>query len=697
MSIRKKILLSIVLSVTVVLICAVGIVYWQNKEAAIKNFAEESSEQLRLAGNYMSLLMGDARAVTQALSGFDIMRESLGRITSYADRTESFKTDMSSVSDYEKEICHVFNAFTTAFPAYEILYLGTSDGGFVLMPDNNLPAHYDSRDRVWFKDAMKTPDKTIMTEAYLSVTGDLVYTLAHSVRDKKGTLIGAVCIDIVLNGLTEYLSKLHVGEDGQVFLTDDQGTVLYNTFDSKLNMKKIRELGIPALAQMQNMRSGIKELETPWGKDFGTAHVTPEGWHLMTFVSKDHLMEDTMDMLRLMILVGVILVILLFVFGFCLSRTIARPVAMLVDAAQGIAQGNFKAMPQGKAFSGELKRLHSSMTTMVEQLESLVLHSNAREQDAEEALKKARQALDEAEEAKRMAENARREGVLQTAKRLDSIVATLGRTGSELHDRTQIITDAMSNQLKRASETADAMNQMTAAVADAAKSASDASRTADLARQETKQGRQDVDVVVSSLSNVGEYSDAISTSVRDLVAHVDNIGQVMSFINDVADQTNLLALNAAIEAARAGEAGRGFAVVADEVRKLAEKTQSATIKVAEAIDVIRQGTAKTDQLIAKTVEAVRASKELAGKADEVLVHIEAMVVDTADKVGVIATASEEQSVTAEAVSQHTEEVKNNAEKVAQTLALSSEDMASLNEQTISLQRIMAELKQDSRQ
>ena len=696
MSIRMRILSSIVLSVFVAVACAAGIVYQQSRKDALEDFGGASREQLRLAGDYMALLMRDARGITQALSEMSIIRGAEGRLTRYMERAEPFSTDVSTLSDHEKAVCAVFSSYTRAFPAYAIIYMGTADGGFVEMPDLPMTPHFDSRERPWYQAAMASPDKTVMTEPYFSDTGELVYTLAHTVRNGENRIIGVVGIDITLKGLTDYLAAMPVGRGGQVVLTDEHGTVLYNLLDPSINLKNVAELNIPELRRMYDMGDGISEVSVRGEVYAAASHITPDGWHLMTFMPRAVLMRQAMDMLKIMVLAGAGLVAVLALFGLLLSRGIAAPINVLVDAAQGVAQGNFDAVPRDCAFGGELKRLHASMVSMVDQLRELLKTSQDKTREAEAALEQGRKALTEAEDAKRRAENARREGVAQTAERLDGIVVSLGDAGRQLGEQAGVINSSVENQLQRTRDTANAMNQMNEAVADVARNASDAAHVAEQAKEETQAGKRSVDDVVSGISEVERCSDEISASMAGLVRQVDDIGQVMNVISDIADQTNLLALNAAIEAARAGEAGRGFAVVADEVRKLAEKTMQATKSVGQAIQDIQRGAAESDRLIGKSVEYVRASTELAGKAGEALQRIEQMVLTTADQVRAIAAASEEQSATAEEVNRHTGDVSRIAEEVAHAMEVATASMGNLSSQVDALQRVMAELREDGR-
>jgi methyl-accepting chemotaxis protein len=180
-----------------------------------------------------------------------------------------------------------------------------------------------------------------------------------------------------------------------------------------------------------------------------------------------------------------------------------------------------------------------------------------------------------------------------------------------------------------------------------------------------------------------------------LGAQADAIGRIMNVISDIADQTNLLALNAAIEAARAGEAGRGFAVVADEVRKLAEKTQNATKEVGEAIGGIQEGTRKNVANVDRTVIQIERATGLAGKSGEALGAIVELVDLSTDQVRSIATASEEQSAASEEINRAIEDISRISYETSDAMRQSAQAVGELAEQAQALSHMIEELKSDA--
>jgi methyl-accepting chemotaxis protein len=215
------------------------------------------------------------------------------------------------------------------------------------------------------------------------------------------------------------------------------------------------------------------------------------------------------------------------------------------------------------------------------------------------------------------------------------------------------VTDESSRGLVRQNDeiqqAATAVNQMTAAVDEVASNAVSTSEASRQATTEAEDGRQQVAQAVSGMSSmVGEINDS-TQSVADLAGQVREIGKVIDVIRGIADQTNLLALNAAIEAARAGEQGRGFAVVADEVRALAHRTQISTVDIEKMIGEVQVGADDAVAAMNKSLTWANNTQALAQNAGAALERITTSVANINERNLVIASASEEQAQVAREV------------------------------------------------
>lgn len=261
--------------------------------------------------------------------------------------------------------------------------------------------------------------------------------------------------------------------------------------------------------------------------------------------------------------------------------------------------------------------------------------------------------------------------IARAADQADSVVYELSSAAEQLRGLVGEARKGAMVQSEEAGQAATAMEEMNATVLEVARHAQEAASDADKAKSEAEKGEDTVAGVVSAIDEVSGQASSLKASMEDLDVKAEAIGNVLSVIEDIADQTNLLALNAAIEAARAGEAGRGFAVVADEVRKLAEKTVQATTEVHQAVSNIQQGAKTNVKATEAAVESVARSTSLAGESGEALARIVSMSEETSDRIRSIATAAEQQAAASEEINRSTETVNRISNETEQAMVESS--------------------------
>ena len=243
-------------------------------------------------------------------------------------------------------------------------------------------------------------------------------------------------------------------------------------------------------------------------------------------------------------------------------------------------------------------------------------------------------------------------------------------------------------------ETSQSMGEMNATVLDVARNAGEAARSAHDMVSQANEGGRIVNEVVNGMRQLHQSATGLMDDMTLLERQADSIGQILVTISDIADQTNLLALNAAIEAARAGEAGRGFAVVADEVRKLAEKTQTATSEVGNAIASIQQAARQSRDNVEGAASAIAHNNELAVQSGEALRGILGVAEKAADKVRAIAAAAEEQSAASESINRSIAEVAGISSSVSTTMHDAKTTMGDLTKETTELNRIISDMRQN---
>ena len=377
--------------------------------------------------------------------------------------------------------------------------------------------------------------------------------------------------------------------------------------------------------------------------------------------------------------------------SWTLARLITGPLRKSVDFAGMVAAGNLDRTLD-ICQKDEVGRLADALNSMVGTLSQRIRDAAAATEEAQRRQAEATRAMSEAEKARKEAEQAKRQGMLDAAARLESVVAGVSKASEELANQVRQASLGAQEQAARISETATAMEEMNSTVLEVARNAGTTAEASNQARDKAAAGSSEVQKVVAGMATINSGAEELRAEMEDLSRKAESIGAILNVISDIADQTNLLALNAAIEAARAGEAGRGFAVVADEVRKLAEKTMQATAQVGQAIRGIQDGTAKNMAKVENTVRMVDDVTALANNSGMALSEIVSLVDSESDQIRAIAPAREEQSATSEEINRSIEEVSRIASETASAMQASDEVVLNLGQQAQELDNLIREMK-----
>jgi methyl-accepting chemotaxis protein len=278
--------------------------------------------------------------------------------------------------------------------------------------------------------------------------------------------------------------------------------------------------------------------------------------------------------------------------------------------------------------------------------------------------------------------------VQQMITQISSTSSQVAAAATQIAASAEQMNTTLRTQEQEAQQVSAAVAEMTASIGEVAGKAGDAAAAAKQSGARATQGSEVVERTVSEVRTISEEVQNAATSVKELASKAEAIGQVISVINDIADQTNLLALNAAIEAARAGEHGRGFAVVADEVRKLAERTQTATAEVAKSVREIQSGTGNAVNRIESCTGRAQHGVELAGSAGTALGEITdgSRALDTA--VNAIAASAKEQASASDQVARSIERINAGAQESTQAAGQAAQAASSLSTQAEELRRLV---------
>ena len=355
------------------------------------------------------------------------------------------------------------------------------------------------------------------------------------------------------------------------------------------------------------------------------------------YAAEDRSMQTELKKNSLLIIGSSALALLVgLVAAWVITRLIVGPLRSVIRVAQQIASGDLSATVEVTR-RDEIGQLMQAMQQMGEGLSHIVSGLQA--------------------------------GIEQLATSAQSLSAVTEQTNLEV-----------SSQKEETEQVATAMNQMTATVHDVARNAEEAAQAAQTADGKVESGQQVVRQSMARIEQLADSATSASSSIESLSAEIQNIGTVLSVIKSVAEQTNLLALNAAIEAARAGEQGRGFAVVADEVRALAKRTQQSTEEIERLVSALRTAAQASVQQIQSSGELVKLAVSDALQTESALGSIASAVSLIQQMNQQIAAAAEEQSSVAEEINRSVTSIRASADQSSLAMqgnAASSIELAQL--------------------
>jgi len=526
------------------------------------------------------------------------------------------------------------------------VYLGKVDGGFSVRPDSKMPEGYDPRTRPWYKDGMNAQG-AILTEPYIDMTTN---KMVIGILSKVSTGVGVVGGDLALDGLVQIINSLNFGGMGYAFLVNDQGKILVHP-DKDLVMKSLSDL-FPG--QTPKLTGELTEVDAD-----GQARLltfTPikglpsANWYIGLSVDKDKAFAMLSTFRTSAVIATLVAVVIIIGLLGLLIRVLMQPLHTMTRAMEDIAEGEGDLTKRliihnhdefgilGKAFNRFVERIHGSIREV----------SSATQQVNEVALR------------------------------------VISASNSSMAN-----SDEQSN---RTNSVAAAINELGAAAQEIAGNAAQASQHASSARLLAEEGQQVVERNIAAMNRLSDLIVTSSAHIETLNSKTVNIGQILEVITSISQQTNLLALNAAIEAARAGEAGRGFAVVADEVRNLAHRTQESAQQVQTMIEELQVGARESVDTMGQSQRHSQDSMQIANQAGERLDSVTVRIGEIDGMNQSVATATEEQTAVVDSINMDINEINMLNQEGVENLQATLRACSDLEQQATRLKHLVGSFR-----
>lgn len=471
-------------------------------------------------------------------------------------------------------------------------------------------------------------------------------------KDEQGhRAIASIGID--MTSMAERVRKLAIGKTGQVFVVDAAGKIqIHRNADlvkvqDKVDVRSLPGLNDVASSLLKKQNFNLTHYQGPQGPMvIASSYLPSADWFVVVEVAESEVYGSVNRTLGLLLIVDVVVLVASLLLIMSILTSITKPLAKLRDAMAALTSGHGDLTLRLNADrQDEIGQIARSFNTFMEQL---------------------------------------RDKFLQVRDQTDTLtqsVEQIGKMTEHLSLGSQATADL-------ASETAATIEEITVSVAHIADNTRDATQSVEHAGQLSSDNAASVSKVSTEISMVADSMNTLSNVVKELDTRSSQIGTIAAVIKEIADQTNLLALNAAIEAARAGEQGRGFAVVADEVRKLAERTGKATVEIDQMVGAMRTESGQALTQVGQTQAAVQSGVAMVDGVLGQIAEIQATMKTVITKTTEIRDSATEQSRATEAMAQAAERMSNQAQAEDIEIQRASHVIADLEKLTEALRGVV---------
>ncbi|QHQ56399.1 methyl-accepting chemotaxis protein TlpB [Bacillus velezensis] len=644
---RKSIAKKLIISFLLILIIPVAVL----AAGAYRSAASSVEKQM----------MESAEGNVQILN--NMIDDRIGMFTKSSAYFSEWATSAKFKEKNQTEMQERFKQFIESNDKASAVFSSSKEGTFTRYPHADMPADFNPLERSWYQEAMENKGQTIITDPYESISNKkMVVTMARAAQDGSGV----VAIDIKIDDLITMTKEVNIGKEGYAFiLSKNKKAVAYS--DEKAGSAVSGKW----VDTLYSGKKGVYEY-TLNGKAKKMAYVTNEatGWKISGTMSVDEIKDAARPVLTLAVIILAIAIAAGMIFIYFVIRSITKPLKHLVASAEKISSGDLTETIDVSS-QDELGVLGKSFNHMTDSLRSLIQGI----QDSVEHVASSSEELTASAE--------------QTSKATEHITLAIEQFSNGTEDQSESIDKATAQ-----------VNEMKDGLSDLAEAAAVVTETSIESAEISGVGERLVKKTAGQMGAIDQSVSKAEQVVQGLELKSQDINSILRVINGIADQTNLLALNAAIEAARAGEYGRGFSVVAEEVRKLAVQSADSAKEIESLIHEIVKEIHTSLGMLESVNHEVKSGLQLTDETEK-------SFRDISVKTNQIAGELQNMNATVEQLSAGSQEVSNASEDIAavsrqsaagiQDIAASAEEqlasMEEISSSAVTLEKMAEELRE----